>query len=1246
VNAESASRCIALSQAGAHAEALACFDRALAEDPANVDLLNNCAVELTHLRRPEEAIKKLDQALRLKPDFSPALCNRGLAKARMGAWRDALADYELVLQIEPGNLVALEMSAEILKTCGRLGEALSCLDKGIALAADPTHFLLLRGYLLIRLKRHDEALLNCERLLRLCPDSQKAHVHRAMTLLQMGRLEEGFREYEWRRLDGREPRPDLKVPLWTGRASVKDKAILLHCEQGLGDLVQFCRYVPIVADIAARVVLEVPKEARPLVASLEGRATIVDQGSVLPPVDFQCPLLSLPAALGTTADQIPAEVPYLAVDAEKVQRWRIKLDAGRELIVGLCWRGNPLYPGDKDRSTSLADMVPLIVTPGITFVSLQKDLLESERALAALLPLVCPDADLQQTSELVAALDLVISVDTVWAHWAGALGRPLWMMLADVPHWIWFLDRDDSPWYPSARLFRQTAARDWASVVGSIRAEFEARTRGIVDSRQVSPVPGHIEELNHLANSGQLVEAEALARKLTAASPDSPLGWRTLGEVLAAQGHLSEAAAMLRIAVNIAPDEPGGYHTLAQMLQRSGQLEEAASVCQRLLSQAPNDPVALVNLGHVQRQLRLWPEAEQSYRDALTVDPSNAGVRKQLGNLLSQRSSFMEAEACYRTALTDNPQDYELHNNLGNVLDEQGRRREAEDCYRAALRIRPAYHEAHCNLGTVLRDSGRWQEAEASFREAIRLKPDYADALGNIGGLMRDVGRVHEAEDFLRRALEANPQSANNFNVLGALYKDVGLITEAISCYRRAIAIRPDFHVPYSNLGNAYADLGDHVSAEASYRTAIRLRADYAPAHDNLLFMLGYGGLCTPEQYLAEARTWERDCVPLAIRQKARATVFARQPRGGRRLRIGYVSGDFRNHPVCVFLEEILRNHDRRRFEIHAYSTFAKSDKFTEGVRGLVDQWHLIDGCTDEEAVARISSQEVDVLVDLSGHTAHNRLGIFARRAAPVQCHYLGYFASTGLSEIDYWIGDGVLTPPALQPQFSESIWPLPRVWVSYTPPPDAPEPSWSPSGDGMICLGSFNHLSKITARTVEVWARALQRMPKAVLLLKTRELNDPANRSRLSVAFQRHGIAADRLQLVGRTADWKAHMALYERMHLALDPVGGIGGGTTTCDALWMGVPVITKLGGRHADRMTSSMLSSIGCDDWIAESDEAYIEKVVALASDHTALNSCRRNLRQRMRDSQLCNGADLARTLEQAFCEMFDIWYKGQK
>lgn len=762
------------------------------------------------------------------------------------------------------------------------------------------------------------------------------------------------------------------------------------------------------------------------------------------------------------------------------------------------------------------------------------------------------------------------------------------------------------------------------------------------------PAAEEVARLGLLFNQGRSAEAEALARRLTQRFPADGFAWKVLGAVLSAQGRHEEAVAPKKKAAALVPEDAEALVNLGNTFNMLGRLAEAEDCFRRALALKPDYATAYFSFGNTLNHLGRMVEAEASYRRALELKPDYADAHYNLGAVLNDQQRFVEAENCFRRALAINPDSAEGYLNLGITLKGQGRLKEAEDCFRRALEIRPEYAEAHYNLANTLKELGRLHDAVDSYGRAIALRPDYADAHSNLGNSLWVLKRLEEAEASFRRALTIRPEFAEAHSNLGNVLHVLKRLEEAEACYRRALAIRPDFAEAHNNLGSTLKDLGCREESEAHYRRALALRPDYAEAHSNLFFSLNYAACLSPEYLLEQAREWEYGCVPAAARADARERRFERTPLAGRRLRVGYVSGDFRHHAVSYFVEQLFSHHDRTRVEIYAYSTYDMRDAATERLESLVDHWASVAALSDRQLYERIAADRIDVLVDLSGHTGHNRLGLFALRAAPVQTHWLGYFATTGLTEMDYWIGDAIITPRETDHHFSETVWRLPRTWISYNGKDEAPASCWQPAPDGTVWLGSFNNLGKLTPATLSLWACLLHKLPEARLLLKTKELTEERNRQRILGFFAEAGIGPERIELRDRnvTPDWKAHMAYYDRLDIALDPVGGVGGGTTTCDALWMGVPVVSLVGDRMGSRMTASMLAAIGRPEWLAADEEEYVSRVVALARDVAGRRTLRGEQRATMDASPLCDAHGLTRALEDAYRGMFDSWERARQ
>lgn len=705
-------------------------------------------------------------------------------------------------------------------------------------------------------------------------------------------------------------------------------------------------------------------------------------------------------------------------------------------------------------------------------------------------------------------------------------------------------------------------------------------------------------------------------------------------------GRLEQAYDTYQQALHKIPNHPDALHLLGMLARQIGDNELARELIQLAIQANPAVAMFHSNLGNVLLALNEQDEAVACFRQALTIEPNNAIFHYNLAHALQTQGQLQSAVKGYRQALVLSPQYIEAHSNLGHTLRALGELDKAVESYRLALAIAPHLAEMHFNLATALNEQGQTEAAIAGYRRAIEIYPDYAQAHCNLGAILLAQGKTDFAIENYQRALATNPDMAEAHYNLGIALQAQDQFAAAIASYRRALELQPQFIEGYCNLGNALRAQGQLDAAIRNYQKALAIKPDYANAYSNLLFLLSYHAVIPAPEYLTQARGWEHACLSAQLRQAAREKKFTRLPLAHRRLKVGYISGDFRKHATSYFIEQIFAQHDRTRVELFAYSNNRSRDTVTERLNALVEHWLPIAGMADEAVCARIAADEIDVLIDLAGHSANNRLGVFARRAAPVQATYL-YFASTGLSEMDYWIGDAILAPQELDEHFSEQVWRLPRTWLSYKTIAAAPAPNWQPSADNIICLGSFNNLGKITPQTLRLWAQLLHALPQGRLLLKNKDLADAGNRERILSELATQGIHAARIELQPGSA-WDDYMAQHDRIDIALDPVGGHGGGTSTCDALWMGVPVIHLMGDHVGSRFTASLLDAIGHDEWIARSETEYISKTIALANDVKLRTQLRFSQREKMARSPLCDAQELARALEDAYCSMFERWF----
>ena len=471
-------RGLCLTALGRREEALAVYGRLIEVDPANYEGLNSLGNVLLDLRRYEEARAHFQKAIALRPDLLPAFNNLGLVLIRLRRFEEAVRQLDRAITLSPATPELYNNRGKPLKELGRLDEALADYDHAIALKPDYAHAHGNRGICLDDLARPDEAEASYARALALNPDHGDSHWNLAVNRLRAGDLRTGWIESEWRWKSGS---LGLKPcvfdqPLWLGAAPIAGKTLLVHCEQGLGDTIQFCRYVPLLAARGAKVILQVDGALKDLLSGVEGVAQCIARADALPGFDLHCPLMSLPLAFGTTLATIPADVPYIPLP-EPARDWSDWLGARVSPRIGLVWSGNPNHLNDHNRSVPLEKFLPLFDV-GAQFVSLQKGARERDRALLAgrrdIRDAEGELASFADTASLMRSLDLVISVDTSVAHLAGGLGKPLWVLLPYVADWRWLTGRDDSPWYPTARLFRQSAARQWDEVVANVRTTLRA----------------------------------------------------------------------------------------------------------------------------------------------------------------------------------------------------------------------------------------------------------------------------------------------------------------------------------------------------------------------------------------------------------------------------------------------------------------------------------------------------------------------------------------------------------------------------------------------------------------------------------------------------------------------------------------------------------------------------------------------------------------------------------------------------
>ena len=689
---------------------------------------------------------------------------------------------------------------------------------------------------------------------------------------------------------------------------------------------------------------------------------------------------------------------------------------------------------------------------------------------------------------------------------------------------------------------------------------------------------------------------------------------------------------------------------------------------QKAVQCRPSDPVLRNNLGNALKDAGRLAEADASYRKAIEQRPEFADAHSSLGCVLHAMGRFSEAEKNLRTALTLNPRHAYAHNYLGMVLSDLGRSETAIECFRAALAIEPRLAQAHYNLGVALLDAGKPQVAEHALRDALALAPGVAAVYADLGNALLTLGRLIEAEQTYRQALALQPTSALAYLGLGSALRQLGQLAEAEQalgqalridaklaqahsnlgltlfqlgraeqaeqCYERALQLEPSAHGFHAGFGHVLMGLGRLAEAESSFRKAIELSSTFASAHSSFLFLLNHLPDRTPEQIYEEHRQFGQ--------RFARADVhfsFRNSRDGDRRLRIGYVSGDLKQHSVASFIEPVLSHHDASGYEITCYYNNAQSDAITQRLKSYTQRWRDVFSLTDASLAALIREDEIDVLVDLSGHTANNRLLAFAGRAAPVQVTWLGYLNTTGLPAMDWRITDADACPAAaLDHLHSEKIWRLPHSQWCYQPPARYPDVASPPSlTQGFCTFAAFSTPAKINDDLIRLWNRVLDSVPRSRLLVGTSGLT--AIPERFRERFRNAGIDDKRLTILPAKG-FDDYLALHGSVDIVLDTYP-YSGGTTTCHALWMGVPIASLMGRTATSRGGASLLQTIGIPELLAETAERYVEVATILAQDLDRLRSLRRTLRERMQSSPITDAPRYTRDLETAYRAMWAQW-----
>jgi predicted O-linked N-acetylglucosamine transferase (SPINDLY family) len=678
-----------------------------------------------------------------------------------------------------------------------------------------------------------------------------------------------------------------------------------------------------------------------------------------------------------------------------------------------------------------------------------------------------------------------------------------------------------------------------------------------------------------------------------------------LGVLLAQTGKPDEGLELVRAANHLNPAAPSCHANIGMILAGQGKLEEAIT----------------------------------SFRQALSLRPDSPETLSNLANALGALGRKDEAIDAYRKSIALNPNFFQAHSNLGTALCAADRPDEGIACFRQAIVINPNYAEAHYNLAKALYEKRQWESALDSVQQALMIRANYPEALTLKGVLLQSLGHFDQAIANYEQSLALRPNEGETLNNLATAHLELRHYELAIETYRKAIAANPSNAEAHGNLGRALGEVGLLDDALAQYRKSLTLKPQSRTASGMLLYLHLHPDI-TPRQLLDEHRNWARTySQPLA----ASHLTFPNDASPDRRIKIAYVSPDFTTHPVGRFIHPILEHHDHAQFEIICYSDTRAPDSMTAALRQYADLWRDTSRLSDAQLAAQIREDRIDLVIDLIMHSKGSRLLAFAEKPAPVQITYLAYASTTGVPQLDYRISDPYLDPLLDQDEsvYTEKTLRLPHCFWCYQPAAEAPDVALLPfDTNGYITFGCLNNFWKVTPPVLDLWLDLLSRIPNSRLVLHAREGD---HRSRLRESFAARNIDPDRLTFVGFQS-LPAYLDQHTRIDISLDPFP-YGGGTTTCDSLYMGAPIVTLPSQTAVSRAGLSILSNLGLTELVARSKDHYLQIATNLATNPARLADLRASLRDRMRHSPLMNAPQFTRHLETLYRQAWQTWCRSQ-
>ena len=1168
----------ALHSTGQYAESLAVYENILAEQPDNLRGLHGIGVVLHKLGRSEEGIAYIRKALDLKPDFAGAYNNLGNIFADGRKYDAAVDCYQNLIKLEPNNDTAYKNMALALLNSDRLDEALKASVRALEINPQQPENQMMMGNVHAGRGNAEEALRSYLRVVELAPGSSNAHTNVLFTMNFLARITQPAIYRESRRWEKQHATAKLIRRPYLN-APVPDRRLRIGYVSGDFKLHPVSYHLKPTLEHHDRKEFEIYLYSN-FNRSDEMTRTLMDLSDHWRNIEL------LPDEL--VDEMIRLDGIDILIDLSgHTSLNSLLVFARKPAPVQVSWIGYFNTTGMKSVDYLISDAITIPHGEERWF---------TEHILRLPDGRFCyePPGYAPEITPLPAVRNGFITF--------GSFNKLTKITPETVSLWSAVLRGA-----PESRIILKTAALGTESVKKDLLEQFEQNgvDRGRIEVRKESPHPQMLAEygdidisLDTFPFNGGATTCEAL--------------WMGVPVVtMTGKTPISRQSASLLTSCGLARLLTGNsrsdfIHKARRLAENRDALADLRGSLRNRLAVSPLCDGLLFTRNLESAYREIW----QEWR------------RKQKKSTLLRPHSAISAGEYYNAGI--------------NHMDEKDHV-SAVSLFKLAIRKKPDFVEAHNNLGLSLALLGEdfQQQALTSLRRAIRINPAFGEAHNNLGKLLTEMGHFSQAVRICRKATELMPDDPDAYMNLGNACREKGLFLEALASYETAAQMNPTAAGPVCLIAGVKMANGDAAGAIESLKHARELRLSDSAIQSNILFAMNYVSAYSQQDIFEESCRWDA-----GYGEQPSGLDFSDRYQESGRLRVGYVSADFHHHPVGIFFQANACNYNQQDFELFCYCNKRKDDEVNREIVKHVEHWRDIEEMSDDNLLTLIQRDRIDLLVDLSGHTGGNRLSLFSRRAAPVQISWLGYFNTTGLANMDYVISDNDTVPPGCEQWYRETVIRMPDSRFCYTPPVICPDVGMLPAlKNGYVTFGCFNNIAKLTPEVIDLWSSILKKMPDSRLVLKWKTLKDGSIRDYYRMLFSMHGIPKRQIEFRGESPLFIMRDE-YNDIDIALDPFPYTGG-LTSCEALWMGVPVVTLAGDRPVSRQTKGFLKVIGLDELASGATSGYMDCAVQLSRDLERLAEIRQGLRQRMSSSPLCDGVRFTRKLEDIYRNIWRSW-----